>query len=98
MPLECLTSGKGVIGRCHGMVHTKWAYISYKMCAKFEMRGRLTLTRVKRPSGMTLLSLGKEPAFFFSFTHNVCTLLENKLQLLGNIYFVVCKCFEFGPA
>ena len=33
----------------------------------------------------------------FSFSHNVFYHFQNKFQFLGHIYFVVCKCFEFGP-
>ena len=33
----------------------------------------------------------------FSFSHNVFYPSQNKLQLFNYIYFVVCKCFQFGP-
>ena len=33
----------------------------------------------------------------FSFSPNVFYLSQNRFQILSHIYFVVCKCFEFGP-
>ena len=33
----------------------------------------------------------------FSFSHNVFYLSQSNFQWLIHIYFVVCKCFQFGP-
>ena len=33
----------------------------------------------------------------FSFSHNVFYPTQNKFQFFSHIYFVVCKCFQFGP-
>ena len=33
----------------------------------------------------------------FSFSHNVFYPSLNKFQFFSYIYFVVCKCFQFGP-
>ena len=32
----------------------------------------------------------------FSFSHNVFSLSKIKFQIFSHIYFVVCKCFQFG--
>ena len=32
-----------------------------------------------------------------SFSHNVFYPLHNKFQFFHHNYFVVCKCFQFGP-
>ena len=34
---------------------------------------------------------------FSPFPHNVFYHFQNRFQFLGYNYFVVCKCFEFGP-
>ena len=34
----------------------------------------------------------------FSFSHKVFYSSQHKFQFLSQIYFVVCKCFEFGQA
>ena len=34
---------------------------------------------------------------FFSFSHNVFNPSRCCFQFLSHIYFVVCKCFQFGP-
>ena len=31
----------------------------------------------------------------FSFSHNVLCLYQNNFQVVGYIYFLVCKCFQF---
>ena len=33
----------------------------------------------------------------FSFSNNVFYPSENKFQFFSHIWFVVCKCFQFGP-
>ena len=33
----------------------------------------------------------------FSFSHNVFYSSQNKFQFFCDIYFVICKCFQFGP-
>ena len=33
----------------------------------------------------------------FSFSHNVFYSSETKFEIFIHIYFVVCKCLQFGP-
>ena len=33
----------------------------------------------------------------FSFSHNVFFQFQKEFLFLSHIYFVVCKCFQFGP-
>ena len=39
---------------------------------------------------------GNAVTSFSSFSHNVFLSSDNKFHFLSHIYFVVCKCFEFG--
>ena len=57
---------------------------------------------VKRPQEIGLLKTlwEKEKMLvtsIFSFSHNVFYSSRHKFQFLSHNYFVICKCFEFGP-
>ena len=40
--------------------------------------------------------VGKGETSIFSFSHNVFYSIKNRKYHLCYIYFVVCKCFQFG--
>ena len=41
---------------------------------------------------------GKKVTIIFSFSHNVFYPSQKEFLFWSYIYFVVCKCFQFGPA
>ena len=44
--------------------------------------------------------VGKEKMLvtsIFSFSYDVFYPSQNKIQFLNQVYFFICKCFQFGP-
>ena len=60
----------------------------------FTTQSRLVTTLKKEPFESIL---GKGENAGYSFSQIVFYPSQKKFQFFSNIYFVVCKCFEFGP-
>ena len=64
----------------------------------FTTQSRLLTTLKKKPIENIV---GKKEKMLvtsiFSFCHNVFYQSQRELLFLSSIYFVVCKCFQFGP-
>ena len=55
-----------------------------------------------RTGGKNLLKTRQEKKMLvtsiFFFSHNVFYPMKHNLNMLSNIWYVVCKCFQFGQA
>ena len=52
------------------------------------------LTTVRKKPFENIVGKGENAGF--SFSHNVFYPLQNKFKFFSHIYFVICKCFQFG--
>ena len=64
----------------------------------FTAQSRLSTTLKKKPFE-NIVGNGENAGItsIFSFSHNVFYSSRNKFHFFSYIYFVVCKCFQYGP-
>ena len=75
-------------------------YFNFVVCkcsSLFTTQSRL-LTALYKKSFKNIVGKGENAGnqHFFSFSHNVFYPFQNKFQVFSHIYFVVCRCFQFG--